>query len=72
MLFKSHCYLTHKHGGIYIDAPYDEDFIDALKRHVPPEHRQWKPEIKQWWVSEKYAAQAERTARAHFENVMEV
>ncbi|HOV80821.1 MAG TPA: hypothetical protein PK728_12080 [Bacillota bacterium] len=68
---KSHCYITRKHGGIYIDTPYDEDFIEALKRHVPAEHRKWDPDMKTWWISDKYAAQAERDCKAHFENVME-
>lgn len=68
---KDYCYITKKHGGVYIDSPYDADFLDALKRHIPPEYRQWKPEVKQWWVHEKYARQAEIDARAFFANVIE-
>lgn len=68
---KSTCYLTKKHGGVYIEAPYDPDFIDALKRHIPASDREWKPCMGQWWVSDKYAAQAERDAKAFYANVIE-
>jgi len=71
-LVPNYCYITRaKQGGIYIEAPYDEDFVDALKRHIPPEHRRWDAALKQWWVSEKYEAQARLDARAFFEDVME-
>jgi hypothetical protein len=65
------CYLTKKNGGIYIDAPYDEGFLETLKMHVPPQGRSWNPDMKQWFVKDKYANQAERDCRAHFDNVIE-
>jgi len=68
---KNTCYLTKKHDGVYFDVPYDADFLDTLKRHVPAGHRKWNPDIKQWWVSDKYAAQAERDCRSFYANVIE-
>jgi len=66
------CYVTKKHGGIYIDSPYDADFIELLKRHVPQEFRKWNPVMKQWWVHDKYARQAQIDARAVYGDVIEV
>ena len=68
---KSYCYLTKKKGGMYIDCSYDPDFLEFFKRHIPFTERAWNPDIHQWWVSDKCAAQAERDCRAFFENVIE-
>lgn len=74
-----YCYITKKisdsgyrYSGIYIDCPYNPEFIEIFKQHIPASDRKWMPELKQWWVSEKYAAQAIRDAKAFYENVMEV
>ncbi|HBC93610.1 MAG TPA: hypothetical protein DCZ10_12145 [Pelotomaculum sp.] len=68
---KNHCYITKKNGALFIDAPYDQDFIDSLKRHIPAQAHRWDPDTRQWWVDGKYSAQAERDCWAHFENVIE-
>ena len=68
---KQYCYLTRKHGGLYIDCSYDEQFVKTLKRRVPYEERNYDPINKTWWVSDKYSKQIERDCRYHFENVIE-
>lgn len=68
---QNHCYLTKKNGGVYMEAPYDPEFIADLKRLIPQQFRTWDNDLKHWYVAEKYAAQADRLARAYFENVIE-
>ena len=68
---KSYCYITKKKGGMYIDCSYDKDFLDTFKRLIPIPEREWNPDIYQWWVTKKYAAQAERCCRDFYENVIE-
>ena len=65
------CYITKKGGVLYIDVPYDEGFLEAMKRHIPLEGRTWNNDMKQWIIKEKYAAQAEQDCKAHFGNVIE-
>ncbi len=69
---KTYCYITKKHGGIFIDCSYDPDFLEVLKGHVPPNHRRYDPDLKQWWIHELFAKQAIRDAKVFFDNVMEV
>lgn len=71
MEVRNHCYLTRKNGGVYIECPYDPDFLEVLKSAVPSSDRKYDPGTKQWWVSDKYRAQAERDYRTFFENVIE-
>jgi hypothetical protein len=40
--------------GWRIAFDYDEDDIESLKHDVPPSHRRWYPEDKEWWVSVEY------------------
>lgn len=68
---KSYCYITKKDGGIYIDCSYDSDFLEVLKSSVPASNRKYDQDTKQWWVSDRFARQAERDCRTFFENVIE-
>lgn len=55
-----------------VDCSYDPDFLEVLKGHVPPNHRRYDPDVKQWWIHESFAKQAARDAKTFFENVIEV
>lgn len=54
-----------------MEVPFDEEFLKTFKSHVPSEARTWDPDMKHWIIDEKYAAQAERDCKAHFENIIE-
>lgn len=69
---RDYCYITKCKDGVYIESLYDPDFVDALKRHIPVGERRWDSELKRWWVSAKYAAQAKIDAGSFFNNVIEV
>ena len=66
----SYCYITKKNNGVYVDCSYDFEFLETLKRHIPFSDRKYDPATKQWWISEKFAAQAARDCASYFENVI--
>ena len=68
---RNHCYITPKDGDIYIEAPYDEEFLQVFKAAIPSSDREWEGDLKRWWVSGRYRSQAERICRSLFENVIE-
>lgn len=68
------CYITKnikQDRGVFLEGPYNEDFLETFKRHVPDTDRYWDPDVKHWWVSDKYASQAKRDAEAYYDKVVE-
>lgn len=39
-----------KDGWIYVRAPFDQEFVDELKKRISPAHRRWDPVEKLWKV----------------------
>lgn len=71
---KMACYITKNQkpdGGVFVEGPYNEDFLDALKRHIPDTDRYWDPDARRWWVSGKFAAQVTRDASVYYDNLIE-
>jgi hypothetical protein len=68
---KEYCYVSKKHDGIYLDCSYDPDFLEVFKNRIPAQDRKWHPDIKQWWVSSKWAKQAIRDAQIFFNEIIE-
>lgn len=48
---RNHCYITPKDGDIYIECPYDEEFLEVFKAAIPSSDREWEGDLKRWWVS---------------------
>jgi hypothetical protein len=70
---QNHCYISKAQGGsIFLEPTYNMEFNQALKDHVPKEHRRWDPQLRRWWISMEYAQQARIDAKAFFENVIEI
>lgn len=40
--------------GMYLESPYNTDFIEALKAAMPQDERRWDSVRKQWWISDAY------------------
>lgn len=53
--------------GILLSAPPDKNFIDRLKNEIPVEEREWRNDIKAWWISDSFAFEAEAIAKEIFE-----
>lgn len=43
---------TEGKPGYLITFDYDPDVIKELKERIPWSMREWRPDEKQWWVSE--------------------
>jgi len=41
-------------AGYVISFVYDEQVVETLKGLVPHTDREWRPENKTWWISERY------------------
>ena len=68
------CYITKNtkpERGVFVEGPYNEDFLFTLKLHVPDTDRYWDPDARRWWVSDKYASQVKRDADSHYDKVIE-
>jgi hypothetical protein len=53
--------------GMYLECPYDADFIEELKSTVPPDERKWDSVRKQWWISDAWLDEVDALLREHFE-----
>jgi len=49
--------------GYIITFDYDEDTIEFLKANIPHTHREWRPDKKEWWVSQDYESELEKLFR---------
>src|SRR6478609_296376 len=58
-------------NGIYIYAPYNAEFIDALKAIVPAELRLWENDEKRWYVFESYAEKAIAIVKTYWPNLLD-
>lgn len=46
-------------------GPYDEAFIEDLKREIPAPYREWKPVAKAWKIADAYKDQAQTVIDRH-------
>jgi len=53
--------------GMYLDCPYNQDFLDEMKEVVPREERRWDNQRKQWWISDAYLDEVDNLLFSHFE-----
>jgi len=63
-------YVTTVHDGVEIKGPYNEDFKEALKQHIPWQFREWRPEKKVWWVRSDYIADAITICNHYYDHVV--
>jgi len=52
--------------GMLLYAPYNEDFMDEMKKLVPITDREWKHAKQAWWVSEAWIDEVDALLREHF------
>ncbi len=55
-----------KHG-MFLESPYNKDFVDDMKRAVPQDSRKWDGVRKQWWVSDLYLDEVDNLIFHYFE-----
>lgn len=53
--------------GMYLDCPYNADFLDEMKQVVPREERRWDNKKKMWWISDLYLDEVDNLLFSHFE-----
>jgi hypothetical protein len=56
-----------KHG-MYLYAPFNRDFTDAMKEMVPRDEREWDKVKKAWWISDAWIDDVDILLRDHFED----
>ena len=56
-------------GWTCIAAPYDPDFVDAIKRRIPAWWRRWEPDAKAWHVAPHQRDLAVSICRAYYDRV---
>lgn len=52
---------------MYLECPYNEDFIEDLKKGIPTDERKWNSVRKQWWISDAYLDEVDVLLFRHFE-----
>lgn len=52
--------------GMYLESPYNADFIEALKKEIPPDERKWDSKRNQWWISDAYLDEVDDLLRIYF------
>lgn len=62
----SKCTLTQDGDAIAIKCPYDPGFVAALKSQIPYTDRRWKPESKQWIVTNRFGATVQNLCNEYF------
>ena len=55
-----------KHG-MYLDCPWNEDFLTEMKRVVPPDEREWDNQRKRWWISDAWIDEVDNLIFTYFE-----
>jgi hypothetical protein len=59
--------LLKKYGKIYVVAPYNPEFVNALKEGIPWHARKWDGDAKHWAVSADYQMTLETIAADYFD-----
>ena len=54
-------------NGMYLECPYNADFLEEMKRVVPREERRWDGKRKQWWISDLYLDEVDNLLFHYFE-----
>jgi len=54
-------------NGMYLECPYDKEFMEAFKIAIPKKERHWNRAKRQWWVSDIYLDEVENLLFDHFE-----
>lgn len=54
--------------GMYLYAPFNRDFTDAMKEMVPIDERKWHGDKKAWWISDAWTDDVDILLREHFED----
>jgi hypothetical protein len=49
--------VTAESGGLKVNTPYSQQFVEELKLTIPATSRKWDPTAKAWMVSRAYADQ---------------
>lgn len=58
-------------GGVVLETPFSQAFVDDIKFSIPRQHRSWDPEDKTWQVDRYYADTAADIFFEHFPNGLE-
>jgi hypothetical protein len=62
-----HAVLLKKHGRVYVFAPWNPEFIEALKDGLPWHARKWNAEARTWSVPDDYQPRLVEIASAFYE-----
>lgn len=56
-------------GGVNLYVPFNEEFVEALKKSVSQTRREWHPgEVPFWWVHDSRIDAVEELLHEHFED----
>jgi len=58
--------------GLTIESPYNAAFVEALKTAVPADQRKFMSKKSGWLISDRYLAEVEALAAAHYTQVIDV
>lgn len=50
----------HLPSWLYVDFPYDADYVQAIKDAVPSQQRSWDPKTRRWSIHGNYQLRVER------------
>lgn len=53
--------------GMYLHAPYNRDFTNAMKDLVPPDERKWENDKKAWWISDAWVDDVDILLKDYYE-----
>lgn len=53
-------------GGLYMETPYDQGFVDAFKAVVPASARAWQKVQRCWVVDPQYGPQVQQLIQRHY------
>jgi len=52
---------------MFLESPYNKQFVEDLKVQVPREERKWDKLKEMWWISDLYLDEVENLIFDHFE-----
>lgn len=55
--------------AVIVLGPYDEGFVETLKRKVPPHAREWKPVARCWRIAAEYEGPAREAIEEFYREV---
>lgn len=60
---------TEPDGSVWLETPYIEEFVDDLKRCIPPRQRKWSKDRKMWCIGADWASEAIELVESFYDRV---